>query len=48
MEEGKARVQLLHSADKWYGVTYREDKPVVVDAIARMTREGLYPEDLWA
>ena len=39
LEEGKARVQLLHSADKWYGV---------VDAIARMTREGLYPEDLWA
>ena len=48
LEEGKARVQLLHSADKWYGVTYREDKPVVVDAIAQMTREGLYPEDLWA
>ena len=48
LEEGKARVQLLHSADKWYGVTYREDKSVVVDAIARMTREGLYPEDLWA
>ena len=48
LEEGKARVQLLHSADKWYGVTYREDQPVVVDAIARMTREGLYPEDLWA
>ena len=48
LEEDKARVQLLHSADKWYGVTYREDKPVVVDAIARMTREGLYPEDLWA
>ena len=48
LEEGKARVQLLHSADKCYGVTYREDKPVVVDAIARMTREGLYPEDLWA
>ena len=48
LEEGKARVQLLHSADKWYGVTYREDKPVVVDAIARMTREGLYPENLWA
>ena len=48
LEEGKARVQLLHSADKWYGVTYREDKPVVVDAVARMTREGLYPEDLWA
>ena len=48
LEEGKAKVKLLHSADKWYGVTYREDKPVVVDAIARMTAEGLYPENLWA
>ena len=46
LEEGKAKVKLLHSADKWYGVTYREDKPVVVDAIARMTAEGLYPENL--
>ena len=47
LEEGKARVQLLHSADKWYGVTYREDKPVVVEAIARKTAEGQYPEKLW-
>ena len=47
LDEGKAKVRLLHSTDKWYGVTYREDKPVVVDAIARMTREGLYPENLW-
>ena len=48
LEEGKAKVRLLHSTDKWYGVTYREDKPVVVDAIARMTEQGLYPENLWA
>lgn len=47
LAEGKAAVKLLRSADKWYGVTYREDKPVVVDAIARMTAEGLYPADLW-
>ena len=47
LEEGKARVQLLHSADKWYGVTYREDKPVVVAGIAQKTAEGLYPENLW-
>ncbi len=41
--EGKARVQVLPSADKWYGVTYREDKPGVVAALARLTEEGLYP-----
>lgn len=45
--EGKARVKVLRSRDRWYGVTYHEDKPVVVAAIARMTKEGLYPADLW-
>ena len=44
----KAVVKVLHSADKWYGVTYREDKPLVVEAIARKTAEGQYPENLWA
>ena len=39
---------MLKSTDKWYGVTYREDKPTVVTAIAQKTQEGLYPEDLWA
>ena len=47
MEEGKARVKVLRSEDKWYGVTYREDKPEVVRAIAEKTASGLYPERLW-
>ncbi len=47
LEEGKARVKVLRSSDRWYGVTYREDKPVVVQAIADMTARGLYPERLW-
>ena len=46
--EKKAAVKVLRSTDKWYGVTYREDKPVVVEAIAKKTADGLYPEDLWA
>ena len=45
--EGKARVKVLRSEDKWYGVTYREDKPTVVAAIAEKTRSGLYPDRLW-
>ena len=45
--EGKARVRVLRSEDKWYGVTYREDKPTVVAAIAEKTRDGLYPDRLW-
>ena len=48
IDEGKAAVTVLKSTDKWYGVTYREDKPTVVAAITQKTQEGLYPEDLWA
>ena len=49
LEEKKAAVQVLHSSDKWYGVTYAEDKPVVTAALQAMTNEGLYPEaGLWA
>ena len=45
--EGKARAKVLRSADKWYGVTYQADKPVVVAAIAEKTAAGLYPDNLW-
>jgi len=47
ISEGKARVKVLRSADKWYGVTYREDKPTVEAAIAEKTASGLYPGRLW-
>ena len=47
IQEGKATVRALSSGDKWYGVTYQEDKPAVSAAIARMTAEGLYPDSLW-
>ena len=45
--EGKARVRVLESADKWFGVTYKEDKPVIVAALKQMCEDGLYPEGLW-
>ncbi|MCI9352846.1 MAG: NTP transferase domain-containing protein [Lawsonibacter sp.] len=45
--EEKARVKVLRSEDKWYGVTYREDKPAVMAAIAEKTAAGLYPDRLW-
>ena len=47
IDEGKARVKVLRSEDKWYGVTYREDKPTVTAAIAEKTAAGLYPDRLW-
>ena len=43
----KATVAVLTSEDKWYGVTYKEDKPVVVNAIKNFKETGLYPKKLW-
>ena len=49
LAEDKASVKVLHSADKWYGVTYAADKPVVVAAVKEMTDKGLYPTTgLWS
>ena len=47
LAEDKAVVKVLESEDKWYGVTYKEDKPVVVAAIQALKDEGLYPQKLW-
>ncbi len=44
---GKASVTVLESEDKWYGITYKEDKPAVTAAIQNMKNSGLYPERLW-
>ena len=45
--EKRATVKVLKSMDKWYGVTYKEDKPVVVAAIQNLKDGGLYPQRLW-
>lgn len=47
LKEDKAEVTVLKSADRWYGVTYKEDKPVVVNAIKGLKEAGLYPEGNW-
>ncbi|MBR2309354.1 MAG: nucleotidyltransferase [Oscillospiraceae bacterium] len=47
LKEGKLTVKVLTSADKWYGVTYAADKPVVVAALKNLTEEGKYPDGLW-
>ena len=46
LAEGRATVRVLESEDKWYGVTYKEDKPVVVAAVQALKDEGLYPQKL--
>lgn len=47
MEEGKAEVAVLKSEDRWYGVTYKEDKETVMKAIADFKAQGIYPSKLW-
>ena len=47
IREGKARVRVLETPDKWFGVTYKEDKPTVVAAIRKLVDEGVYPEKLF-
>jgi hypothetical protein len=45
---GKAQVKVLRSRDSWFGVTYREDRPRVVDSIGTLIQAGSYPANLWA
>ena len=47
LSEGKASVKVLHSADRWYGVTYAADKPMVMEALRALAAEGKYPDGLW-
>ncbi len=44
---GKARVKVIETQDRWFGVTYKEDKPSVVNALRALTDAGVYPEKLF-
>ena len=48
VQEGKADVAVLPTDSSWFGVTYREDKPFVMDAIAKLVAAGEYPQALFA
>ena len=47
LKSGRAEVTVLKSVDRWYGVTYKEDKEMVVKAIKGLKDSGLYPQKLW-
>jgi len=47
VHEGHASVRVLRSADEWFGVTYKEDMPIVRAAIRKLKEQGAYPEKLW-
>jgi UTP-glucose-1-phosphate uridylyltransferase len=48
VKAGQARVNVLRSRDSWFGVTYREDRPRVVDSIRALIDAGTYPGSLWS
>ena len=47
IEEDKADVKVLRSEDRWYGITYKEDKEAVVSAVQKLKDTGVYPQHLW-
>jgi choline kinase len=44
---GKAKVEVLKADSPWFGVTYQEDKPFVIEQIQKLTNQGVYPNKLW-
>lgn len=47
IQSGQARVAVLETKDKWFGVTYKEDKPFVVESFKKLIAEGIYKEKLF-
>lgn len=47
LKAGKATVKVMTSPDKWFGVTYKEDKPMVEKSISDLKEKGVYPTELW-
>ena len=44
---GKAKMKVLHTSAKWFGVTYKEDKPALMAKIEALIADGVYPRNLW-
>jgi hypothetical protein len=47
VSSGQAKVKVLRSPDSWFGVTYREDRPTVIESIRKLIAKGDYPGKLW-
>jgi len=48
IKSGTASFKVIPTASKWFGVTYKEDKPIVQKCISDLVSSGVYPENLWA
>lgn len=47
IQKGKASFKVIPTASKWFGVTYKEDKPIVQESISKLIADGVYPANLW-
>jgi len=47
IDEGKASVKVLNTNSPWFGVTYKEDKPIVRESLNKLIEKGDYPGKLW-
>ena len=47
VKEGRVRVRVIPTTAKWQGVTYKEDKEILVNDINKLIKEGVYPQNLW-
>ncbi|MXV14194.1 nucleotidyltransferase family protein [Hufsiella ginkgonis] len=48
IKTGTASFKVIPTASKWFGVTYKEDKPIVQASISKLVADGVYPENLWS
>lgn len=48
IKSGKGTIKMIPTASKWFGVTYKEDAPIVRENISKLIEEGVYPTNLWA
>jgi hypothetical protein len=47
LKEKSLTVNVMSSVDRWFGITYQEDKPDVIRMLEGLKKEGKYPFDLW-
>jgi hypothetical protein len=45
--ESRAQLTVLHSQERWHGITYQLDKPLVMATVQSLINEGAYPANLW-
>ena len=48
LEEGRLDVKVLKSHDQWFGVTYKEDRETVTNAVRKLIEDGIYPSVLYS